>query len=52
MNSILYQRGIYPPEQFERKKKYGWVVLLPNAAGPRQGLTAAAQPDDARDLGQ
>jgi hypothetical protein len=23
VNSILYQRGIYPPESFERKQKYG-----------------------------
>lgn len=28
VNTILYQRGIYPPEQFERKKKYGLTVLV------------------------
>ena len=26
--SILYQRGIYPPEQFERKQKYGLTLLV------------------------
>lgn len=28
VNTILYQRGIYPPEQFERKKKYGLTLLV------------------------
>ena len=28
INSILYQRGIYPPEQFERKQKYGLTMLV------------------------
>mmetsp|Transcript_25636 Transcript_25636/g.35427 ORF Transcript_25636/g.35427 Transcript_25636/m.35427 type:complete len:204 (+) Transcript_25636:404-1015(+) len=28
VNSILYQRGIYPPETFERKKKYGLQMLV------------------------
>lgn len=27
INSILYQRGIYPPEQFERAQKYGLTLL-------------------------
>jgi len=27
VNSILYQRGIYPAEQFERKQKYGLTLL-------------------------
>jgi mitotic spindle assembly checkpoint protein MAD2 len=26
--SILYQRGIYPQEQFERSKKYGLTLLV------------------------
>lgn len=30
INSILYQRGIYPPEQFERKQKYGLTMLVTN----------------------
>ena len=28
INSILYQRGIYPPDQFERKQKYGLTMLV------------------------
>ena len=28
MYSILYQRGIYPPETFERVKKYGLSMLV------------------------
>ena len=28
VNSILYQRGIYPPESFERKNKYGLGMLV------------------------
>ncbi|GMH90365.1 hypothetical protein TL16_g11747, partial [Triparma laevis f. inornata] len=27
INSILYQRGIYPPESFSRSSKYGLTVL-------------------------
>jgi len=27
LNSILYQRGIYPPENFKRSQKYGLVML-------------------------
>jgi len=28
INSILYQRGIYPPESFSRVKKYGLAMLV------------------------
>jgi len=28
INSILYQRGIYPPETFVRQEKYGLTVLV------------------------
>lgn len=28
INSILYQRGIYPPETFSRQEKYGLTVLV------------------------
>eukprot|EP01134_Creolimax_fragrantissima_P007594 CFRG7594T1 len=28
VNSILYQRGIYPPEQFATVKKYGLSILV------------------------
>lgn len=27
INSILYQRGIYPPESFTQVKKYGLTIL-------------------------
>ena len=28
INSILYQRGIYPPESFTRKQEYGLTMLV------------------------
>eukprot|EP00944_MAST-04C_sp_MAST-4C-sp1_P011825 g11825.t1 len=28
INSILYQRGIYPPETFERTQKYGLTMMV------------------------
>jgi len=28
INSILYQRGIYPPETFTRTQKYGLTLLM------------------------
>ena len=28
INSILYQRGIYPPETFEMVQKYGLTLLV------------------------
>ena len=28
INSILYQRGIYPPETFRRVSKYGLTMLV------------------------
>ncbi|OQR77005.1 mitotic spindle assembly checkpoint protein MAD2A-like [Tropilaelaps mercedesae] len=28
VNSILYQRGVYPPEKFTRVQKYGMTVLV------------------------
>lgn len=28
INSILFQRGIYPPETFQRQKKYGLAMLV------------------------
>ena len=27
VNSILYQRGIYPPESFKRSSKYGLAMM-------------------------
>ena len=28
INSILYQRGIYPPDQFKRESKYGLAMMV------------------------
>ena len=28
VNNILYQRGVYPPEEFERKHKYGLGLMV------------------------
>ena len=28
INSVLYQRGIYPPETFTRKQQYGLTLLV------------------------
>jgi mitotic spindle assembly checkpoint protein MAD2 len=28
VNSILYQRGIYPPESFKKVAKYGLAMML------------------------
>eukprot|EP00549_Striatella_unipunctata_P009935 CAMPEP_0118717944 /NCGR_PEP_ID=MMETSP0800-20121206/28494_1 /TAXON_ID=210618 ORGANISM="Striatella unipunctata, Strain CCMP2910" /NCGR_SAMPLE_ID=MMETSP0800 /ASSEMBLY_ACC=CAM_ASM_000638 /LENGTH=77 /DNA_ID=CAMNT_0006624845 /DNA_START=26 /DNA_END=256 /DNA_ORIENTATION=- len=33
INSILYQRGIYPPETFKREVKYGLTVLTTSDNG-------------------
>lgn len=38
MNSILYQRGIYPPEDFEHKKQYGLPMFLAKDAGLKKYL--------------
>merc|ERR1712004_175860 len=32
INSILYQRGIYPPESFTRKQEYGLTILVSSDA--------------------
>lgn len=33
INSILYQRGIYPPETFKRVNKYGLAMLITSDDG-------------------
>lgn len=33
INSILYQRGVYPPEMFIRVNKYGLTLLVSNDKG-------------------
>jgi len=40
INSILYQRGIYPPEDFERAQKYGLSMLVAKDAGIKKYLTS------------
>ena len=30
VNSILFQRGVYEPETFDRKKKYGLAMMVTN----------------------
>ena len=39
INSILYQRGIYPPETFKREEKYGLTVLSTTDQGLLSYLT-------------
>mmetsp|Transcript_11177 Transcript_11177/g.27139 ORF Transcript_11177/g.27139 Transcript_11177/m.27139 type:complete len:207 (+) Transcript_11177:105-725(+) len=38
INSILYQRGIYPPESFSRVSKYGLQMLVTSDQGLQQYL--------------
>lgn len=33
VNSILYQRGIYPPETFKRVPKYGLTMMMSSDDG-------------------
>ena len=33
VNSILFQRGLYDPENFERKKKYGLSLMVTSDDG-------------------
>jgi mitotic spindle assembly checkpoint protein MAD2 len=43
VNSILYQRGIYPPETFERKQKYGLGMLVTTDEGLKTYLVSVLQ---------
>ena len=43
VNSILYQRGIYPPETFERKQKYGVGILVTTDDGLKTYLVSVLQ---------
>ncbi|ETN74865.1 hypothetical protein RB195_002633 [Necator americanus] len=38
INSILYQRGLYPGDTFKREKKYGLTLLVTNDAKLQQFL--------------
>lgn len=33
VNSVLYQRGIYPPDEFEQTKAYGLPMLVSKEKG-------------------
>ncbi|DBA99158.1 hypothetical protein WJX82_001946 [Trebouxia sp. C0006] len=33
VNSILYQRGIYPPDNFEQRKQYGLSIMVSTDTG-------------------
>jgi len=39
IHSILYQRGIYPPESFTRKQEYGLTMLVSTDAKVKEYLT-------------
>jgi mitotic spindle assembly checkpoint protein MAD2 len=39
----LYQRGIYPPENFEARKKYGLSILVTKDKGLREYLNQVLQ---------
>ena len=41
--SILYQRGIYPPETFDRRKKYGLTMLVTSDEGLTSYLSNVLQ---------
>ncbi|KAK6044122.1 hypothetical protein COOONC_18372 [Cooperia oncophora] len=38
INSILYQRGLYPGDTFKREKKYGLTLLVTNDSKLQQFL--------------
>ncbi|RXG67716.1 Mitotic spindle assembly checkpoint protein MAD2A [Armadillidium vulgare] len=53
INSILYQRGIYPPESFTYKQQYGLTVFLTTDDGVKKYLnTVLAQIKDWLEAGQ
>ena len=43
VNTILYQRGVYPAEEFERKKKYGLGVMVTNEPKLKEYLVAVLE---------
>ena len=38
VNNILFQRGVYPPDQFSQVPKYGLTMLVTNDTGLQQYL--------------
>ena len=43
VNNILFQRGVYPPEEFERKQKYGLGVMVTTETKLREYLVGALE---------
>ncbi|KAK9794944.1 hypothetical protein WJX73_004314 [Symbiochloris irregularis] len=43
VNSILYQRGIYPPEAFKPQKQYGLSLMVTSDSGLTKYLTPVLQ---------
>ncbi len=43
VNNILFQRGVYPPEEFERKQKYGLGVMVTTESKLREYLVGALE---------
>ena len=40
INTILYQRGLFPPEDFSMKQKYGLHLLVTSDEGLQDYLTS------------
>lgn len=40
VNSILFQRGIYPPEEFKQVENYGLTILMSQNAKIKEFLSA------------
>ncbi|KAK9841792.1 hypothetical protein WJX81_003534 [Elliptochloris bilobata] len=43
VNSILYQRGVYPPETFDQQKHYGLSMMVTSDPGITQYLSSVLQ---------
>ncbi|CAL5227041.1 g9938 [Coccomyxa viridis] len=43
VNSILYQRGVYPPEDFEPQKQYGLTMMVSTEPGIKKYLCSVLE---------
>ena len=41
--SVLYQRGVYPPDSFEQQKHYGLTMMVTTDPGVAQYLSSVLQ---------
>ena len=41
--SILYQRGVYPPEDFEPQKQYGLTMMVSTESGIKKYLCSVLE---------